>query len=291
MCNRKKQLLGFIVVSFLFFNSILSASEWKVHGELYNAIKSDDTKTIESILEKHPALVNKQLKYHSYPVLDAAFCGSAKALRLLVEKGADIKKSAPVTGNSIVHAAVGNLKVQKNKREAVLAYLIEEKKLKIDITNKRGQTPFNYTFISSSTILPSIITGNRVIEVFDKYGANLNAQDAFGTTVLNHLSKSCQVHAKDPQKNSLRALDMAKFLMTRKSVDVNLPDKEKRTPLISFLVHTKRLPDNMKIDFLTALMENGAKTKLKSKKGEKPLKLVEKKSELYKIMKKKYKKK
>jgi len=47
----------------------------------------------------------------------------------------------------------------------------------------------------------------------------------------------------------------------------------------------------MKVDFVTFLMESGTNIKLKTKKGEKALKLVKKKGELYRIMKKKYKKK
>ena len=79
--------------------------------------------------------------------------------------------------------------------------------------------------------------------------------------------------------------------MKKDDVDINLPDKNKRTPLVTFLVYSKKIPEDKRVDYVTFLMENGADIKIKSKKKEKALKLVKKKGKLYKIMKKKYKKK
>ena len=61
------------------------AQDWKVQGEFYNAIKRDDVKALAAILKMHPSFVNKPIKYHNYPVLDAASLCSPKALKLLVE--------------------------------------------------------------------------------------------------------------------------------------------------------------------------------------------------------------
>ncbi len=280
----KKLLFSVFFVGVLFLSSMMSATDWKVQKEFYNAIKSDNPTKIKSILEKHPEFVNKKIKYHGYPVLDAVRLGSLKALKLLVEKGADIKQKEGVTGNTVLHL------VNKNKLKAFLEYFVSEKKLDINIKNKTGQTPFNYTF-TSNRYAPPVKVGIAAVETFDKYGADLNAQDSSGRTVLNFLAKAFPVNKKDADKTRLTSLDIAKVLIGKKGVDVNLPDKNKRTPLITFLVHTKKMKDEKRIDFVTCLMENGAKTNIRSKKKEKALKLVDRKGELYKVMKKKYKKK
>jgi ankyrin repeat protein len=286
----KKRLFVVTLVGVFLVNSIFAAADWRIQKELYDAIKADNTKKIESLLAKYPKLINKKIEYHGYPVLDAARTGRLKALKLLVEKGADIKKKAPKSGNSIIHLVAENFRMKKETREAFFEYIIKEKKLKLGIKNKAGQTPFNYAFTSNPRT-PAVKGGIEVIDVFEKYGADLNSQDASGITVLNYLVQSCRLDRDDPDKTNLKVLDIAKALIEKKGVNINLPDNIKRTPLVTFLVHTKKMSDDKKIDFVTFLMENGALTKQKSKKGEKALKLVEKKGDLYKVMKKKYKKK
>lgn len=267
----------------------LAASDWKLQKQLYNAIKKNDPKEIELILAKDPSMINKQIKYYSFPVLEAARLGSLNAMKILVEKGANINQKESKTGNSALHFAAAKQRQSKEKRENTIEYFVKQKKFQIDIKNKEGVTPFNYAFTSARNP-PLLNDGINTIEIFDKYGADLNAKDALGKTVLNYLVSAIFLNRADPAKTSIRGLEIAKCLI-EKGADVNLPDKDKRTPLVSFLVHTKTIPEKLKIDFLTVLMENGAKINIKSKKKEKALKLVDKKSKLYKIMKKKYKKK
>lgn len=278
-----------VMVLFLCLQLSLSAAddEWKVQKELYDAILKDDTKAMEPILAANPSFPNKQIKYHNLPILDAAEAGAVKALKFLVEKGADIKKVQPETGNSVLHMAATSRKLNKESREALYDYLINEKKIDVNIKNKKGETPLVFTF-TSSRFLPPSKTGIENIEVLDKFKADINAQDESGKTALNIIVSNMQI--RDPAAADLKPLEMAKVLI-EKGADVNIADKDKRTPLVSFLVCTSKVADDQKIEFVTLLMENGAKTKLKSKKKEDPLKLVDKKSKLYEVMKKKYKKK
>lgn len=289
--NKKTKMTSFILSVLITLSSstfVFGAADWKEQKELYDAILKDDVATIETILAKHPKFAKIKIKYHNYPIFDATTKGSVKALKLLVEKGADIKQKDS-QGNTILHAIAENFRINIKKREALLEYLIKDQKLKIDVKNKAGETPFVYAFITQVS-LPPVKNCTDIIDAFDKYKAKLNAQDKEGRTVLNSLVKNFRID-KDPAKTNMeRGLGTAKYLI-EKGVNINLPDKEKRTPLVTFLVHTKKVPESLRVDFVTFMMENGANIKLKSKKREKALKLVEKKGELYKVMKKKYKKK
>ena len=281
-------LLMVMVMSLCLQFSLPAADEeWKVQKQLYDAILKDDIKAMEPILAANPSLVNKEIKFHNLPILDAAGAGSVKALKFLVEKGADIKKLESETGNSVLHLAATSRKPNKETREALFDYLINEKKIDVNLKNKKGETPLVYSF-TFSRFLPASKTGIENIEVFEKFKADLNAQNETGKTSLNYIVSNLQI--KDPAAPDLKPLEMAKVLI-EKGADVNIADKDKRTPLVSFLVCTGKVADEQKIEFVTLLMEHGAKTNLKSKKKEDPLKLVDKKSKLYEVMKKKYKKK
>ena len=267
------------------FSLLVAEKEWKVQKKLYDAIVKDDIKTIESILTKNPSLAKKQIKYHNLPILDAAQAGSLKAIKLLVDKGADIKQNDRKSGNNVIHMFL--MSKPKNKElDQALDYFINEKKMKLEEQNKDKKTPFVYAF-SYSQFTPQSKLNIPIIEVFTKYKANLNAQDNKGKTALHYLVSGFNCPGKiDLVKECTAAI----LLAEQKGVNVNITDKDKRTPLVAFLVQTKNVDDAKKIELVACLMQNGAKTNIKSKKGEKALKFVDKKSELYKVLKKKIRK-
>lgn len=272
-------LIGVLIFSQFAFSA--SDDEWKIQKQLFDAIVKDDIKTMETILKDNPSFVKKEIKYHNFPVLDAALSGSLKALKLLVEKGADINTVDGKTGNNVLHMLVKS-KPKEDKLEQALTYLINEKKMKLETKNEFGKTPFIYAF-SYSSFAPPSRQNIPIIKVFAKYGADLNAQDKEGKTALYYLVSGFN----SPTKIDLvKECESAILLANQKGVDVNITDNDKRTPLIAFLLNTKSAEDKQKIPMVTCLMENGAKTNIKSKKKETALKLVDKKSELYQIMKK-----
>lgn len=257
--------------------------------DLYQAIKRNDPKKVEEILAKNPSMVKKKIEFYDYPIFEAVNLRAVKALKKLVEKGANINQKDK-QGNTVLHYIAKN-KMKKAEMDEALEFCVKEKKMKIDTKNKEGQTPFIYS-CAYDRFIPAASTMIPVIEVFAKFGANLNAQDNKGKTVLHYLSGEFTIDSKAPEKTDLiKKLAAAKVLADMKGVDVNITDKDKRTPLIAFLVKVQKLDDAKKVDFITCLMENGAKTKGRSKKKESALKLVSKKSEAYKAMKKKYPKK
>lgn len=273
----------------LLLGTFVTADDWKLQKQLYDAIKNNDIKKIEALLTEKPSLANKKIKYHNYPVMDAINMKAIKSLKCLVENGANINKKDK-RGNNLLHYVAANF-MNKTQIDETLTYLINEKKMKLEAKNKEGKTPFIYSCSNNGKFAPWPPRMSIIIEAFHKYKANLNAQDATGKTMLHYLVCGFKVK-EDPNKTDLtRMLAAAKLLANQTGVNVNITDKEKRTPLVTFLAHVKEIDDAKKVDFITCLMENGAKTKIRSKKKEYALKMVEKKSNAYKAMKAKYKKK
>lgn len=269
----------------LVFTARAGTKDWETQKKLSDAIAKDDEKAVANILKEHPSLVNKAVKFGTYPVLDAARKGSIKALKTLVEHGGDLKKTDSKTGNTVLHMLVTS-KPKEEKLEEALSFLITEKKLKLNAKNKEGKTPFIYAF-SYSQFTPPARQNIPIIKVFTKYKADLNTQDKLGKTALHYLVGGFNTPSKiDLVKETAPAI----LLANQKGVDVNIADKLKRTPLITFLANTKSGNNKQKIPLVTCLLENGAKNNAKSKKGEKPLKMVDKKSELYQVLKKTKKK-
>ena len=279
--------MTFIVISTLIYvhPSSATADEGDLRPQkiFFDAIVKNDLKTIESFIEKDPSIVDKPIKYYNLPVLEAARAGSLDALKLFVSRGADINKTDARSGNNVLHMLVTS-KSKEDKLDHFLAYLLDEKKMSIESRNKAGQTPFIYAF-AYGAFVPPPSQATPVIEVFDKFGADLNAQDKSGRTALHYLVSTFNCPGEiDLAKWS----EPARLLIQKKGVDVNIMDSDKRTPLLAFLVHAKNAEDSKKLDLVKSLMENGAKVSVKSKKGEKPLDYADRKGELYKMLRKKY---
>lgn len=278
-----------LVVTFSFLCSVftLNAVDQK-SKELYQAIKSNNPKKVEEIIAANPGIQKKKIKFYDYPVIEAANLRALKALKVLVDKGANINQKDEL-GNTILHY-FAKARMKKEQLDEALAYCVTEKKMKIETKNKEGKTPFLWVF-SYDRHVPAASTLIPVIEVFAKYKADLNAQDKKGKTALHYVLGNTYL-GKEPNKVDInKKFAAAKILADMKGVNVNVADKEKRTPLIAFLANVKDVDDDKKVDMITCLMENGAKTTGRSKKKESPLKMVDRKSEAYKAMKKRYKKK
>ena len=287
---KQKQMLTalFVIFSLLSIYN-LEASDWRLQKKLYDAIAKDDVKKIEDLLAQDPSMLKKKIKYHGYPVMDAMKLRAVKALKYLVEKGANIHKKEPKTGNSVLHYAAIS-KFKEKKLDDLLNYLVNENKIDVNIKNKDGITPFLYP-CTHTIYLPASHVMLPVIDVFKKYKADLNAKDKYGKTVLHYLAGGF-IMQFDPDKTNINTwIISAKHLAGQKEANINATDNNKRTPLVAFLVKTKGMNDAKKVDFITCLMEYGAKTNIKSKHKEKALRLVDKKGEAFKAMKKKYKKK
>lgn len=266
--------------------SVYAGSSWKLQKKLYDYIVKNDVKNVTKMLDEHPSFAKKKIEYHTYPVFEAAKAGALDVLKLLVAKGAVLTVRDSRTGDTIIHYMFSTSSTKN--RGKILNYLINEKKLKMDATNKAKLTPFLVLFGSVQCPLNEQ-KAEELVPLFKKYGANLNAKDKSGLAALHYLSKILRI--MDPlEKTSMRNQKVAMVLL-KYGANPNITDKNKRTPLITFLLSSKRLPDEMKVDYINGLLDYGANPKAKSKKKETPLKLVEKKGKLYVMLKKRRKKK
>lgn len=279
-------MLMFVVGVFLLTSVYVQAEpDWKLQKKLYNYIVRNDVKHVTKMLAEHPNLAKKTIQYHNYPVFEAAKAGALDVLKALVDKGAILSVRDSKSGDTIIHYMFSNSST-KNRGE-ILNYLINEKSLRMDSMNKARLTPFLVLFATTRCSVNEK-RAEELVPLFKKYHTNFNTKDKEGMTALHYLSK---VHiGNPPEKTNMKNQKVAMVLL-KYGANPNVTDKLKRTPLITFLLSAKKLPDDMKVDYINCLLDYGANPKAKSKKRETPLKLVEKKGELYMMMKKRHKKK
>ena len=237
-------------------------------------------------MEEHPNFAKKKIQYHNYPVFEAAKAGALKALKALVAKGAVLAVRESKSGDTIIHYMFTTSSTKN--REKILDYLINEKNLRMDATNKAKLTPFLVLFGSVQCSVNEK-KAEELVPLFKKYRTNFNAKDKEGMAALHYLSKILRI-MEPPEKTSMRNQQVAMVLL-KYGANPNAVDKLKRTPLLTFLLASKKLPNDMKVDYINCLHDYGANPKSKSKKKETPLKLVEKKGKLYMMLKKRHKKK
>jgi hypothetical protein len=280
-------MMMFIVGAFLLSAvSVYAVPDWKLQKKLYDYIVRDDVKNVNKMLEEHPSFAKKKIQYHTYPVFEAAKFGAMNALKALVGKGAVLTVRDSRTGDTIIHYMFTDSRTKN--REKILNYLINENKLRMDTTNKAKLTPFLVLF-GTTTCPVSEKRAEELVPIFKKFRANLNAKDKAGMAALHYLSKIGRM-GSPVEKTNMRNQRVAMVLL-KYGANPNITDKDKRTPLINFLLSSKKLPDDMKVEYINCLLDYGANPKAKSKKKETPLKLVEKKGKLYMMLKKRHKKK
>jgi len=286
---RQQLMVSGLLISMFFPILQLFAEDWKKGKLFFDAIKKDDVKTVKTFIAENKGLLEKKIKYHSFPVFDATENGSLKTLKFFHESGVNFQRRADKTGNTCLHFAIFNR--SKKKREAVLDFLLDEVKMNVDILNDEKQTPFMLAFMYRKPVYPSVKRDTEIIEYFIPRKANINLKDKSGKTILSYILGNFAVYPDMKQTQLVTAVEIPTKLIEN-GADVNIVDAQKRSPLIIFIKKTpKKIPEDWKIDFVTKLLENGANAKLRSKKGEKALKLVDKKGELYKVLRKRYKKK
>lgn len=276
-------IVGLILFSASF---VFAGDNWKLEIKFYNYILRDNVKAVENILREHPDFAKKKIDYRNCAVFLAAKAGAFKTLKLLCDKGASPTVRDKKTGDTILHYMFTS-GTTKN-RDKILAYLINEKKLNIHSLNNNKLTPF-LTLFGTVQCGVSEKSAEVLVPLFKKYHANLNAKDMNGNAALHYLSRIQRI-GTPPEKTSMRNQKLA-IVLLKYGANPNITDNYKRTPLIIFFLSAKKLPDDMKVEYVNCLLDYGANPNAKSKKSETALKLVPKNGKLYVLLRKKRKKK
>lgn len=280
---RRRMLTAVAVATFCLCGALLAQTEEALQKELHAAIKAGNVNKINEILDKSPALARKEIKYHSFPVIEAVRARNFNSLKALLDKGADPKQKFPQSDDTLLHIlAARSHGLKQEQYEQFLELLVKECKLSMEAKNKTGATPLILAF-SDTANLRAASTLNPVIEAFTKYGANVNAQDSAGMTPLLHVVSRVQFKDLDTKDKFNNALSPAKLLV-EKGAKVDTPAKDKATPLFRLLSRSKDLKDDVKVDLVGFMLDNGANPRARGPNKQTPLDLVAKDGELFTLM-------
>lgn len=202
---------------------------------LHIALGNSQIEEAKYLVSKYGMKIESTDKYGKSALLEAD-CKSIELIKFLLDQPQIDLYSKDVNGDTILHKCV------RQKEPKAVKYLVEEKKMKLDLNNNLGQTPL---FLS----------------VFDKN------MDMFEYLI----SKGADVNAKTNKNETLlfyavggNKLDIVEYLVEKQGMDVNARDKEMNTPIFSSV----KLP-NVKI--MKYLIKKGADVKVQNIKGETPL--------------------
>ena len=147
-------------------------------GGINSAVDTGDVKKIEKILQRNPALVNKQGEFGWTPLYKAAFNGNREVAELLISRGAEVNARDP-GGASALHICASSRDVVLNKK--ILGGRVEVAKLLIaggadlNARDKDGSTALHIAARDGS---------QKIAELLIQEGADINTRDNNNKTPL-----------------------------------------------------------------------------------------------------------
>lgn len=150
-------------------------------------------------------------------------------MKLLIEKGADVKLVNKYGRTALHYAAAESFNGMGKMK------LLIEKGADVNAKDKYDSTPLHTLVIRTKDV--------DAVKFLVENGADVNAVDNFGNTVLNYA----------------KTVEIAKFLVEEKGLDVNKPNKTGETPLMS-------AASMGIIEVVQYLIQKGANVKILDKK-------------------------
>ncbi len=267
----KRMLLTAVALVFSF--SVFSVEELK------NAIKNNDIKKVKSIVEADKQILNKEFEYDGYPLMYASVLNQLDIVKYMLENGAktDLRKKDGETIITWMVQSMNNLTEGRVKSYAALLEILAANNASFTKSNKDGWGPLLTLSKSnfSSANVPFVL---EMVKLLQKHGAKFSEPGNGGCLI--ELIKMLPV--KNKNENEYPGLQALPGFIEL-GADVNYVNKENgETPLLALLA--SKIPDEKKGEALKILIENGAKTKVKTKSGKKPKDLIEKNSILKDIL-------
>ncbi|XP_008215272.1 putative ankyrin repeat protein RF_0381 [Nasonia vitripennis] len=155
--------------------------------------------------------------------------------------------------------------------------LLEQDVSDIDVANSEGQTPLHLVLVTFNELVKSsrfplgymayrwsLYDKMDLIELLLDYGADVNAVDANGDTIL---------HLLVVQRDGFVCKKIAELLL-KYGADVNVANVNGDTPLHTLIGENGRLDTSCNLELVVYLLEHGADVNAVNAKGETPLHLA-----------------
>lgn len=233
--SRKSGIFKLVVIILIPFLPL--ACIRKVREKVFvNAVAAGDLKTVQSLLEKHPALANTIIhqKAGGLPVLCFAIQkGHTGIVRLLLSKGADPNVGTRSWGPLHLAASRGHVDM-----------------IRLLIQNGADVNGDNSSFPHCPLASAAFAKGPQAARLLIENGADVNFRNSEGAAPLHKMAAVGNVRAAG--------------LLIANGAEVNASDKRGFTPL-------HRAAQECQTQFIAFLIENGATINARAKNGHTPL--------------------
>ncbi|MBN1271211.1 MAG: ankyrin repeat domain-containing protein [Candidatus Aminicenantes bacterium] len=234
--------------------------------DIFEAIVKGDLTTVKSLLEKDPGLLMAKGRNGVTPLHIAAFEGQLEIVKMLCEKGADVRAGDTQLGTPLHYAAY-------NGQDAVVGFLID-RGVDVDIKNESGATP----------LFLAVNRGKKsTADLLISRGSDINAMDSIGYSALRIAcirnngemvqflaDKGARINQRLDAGNTLlheSAAEGRKEIMEifiARGLDVEVKNKAGQTPLHLAAFYGQK-------DCAAFLIEKGADISLQDGAGDTPL--------------------
>jgi len=167
----------------LLFKSSAALGGDENHGALFGAVHKGRAAVVKELLKrgvptKGPHQAGQTLLMHATHAQSEQFSEPAKTFQALIDHGIDVN-AVDEHGDTALHWAA-NTSTESHPLAAAYMQLLIEAGAKIDVVNKAGNTPLLVAAITRAD--------SASVRVLLKAGANPNARDAGGNSVLHRAS-------------------------------------------------------------------------------------------------------
>ena len=201
---------------------------------IHFASRNSNQEVVEFLLKSDKISVNAADNLNRTPLMYACCDGGRlDNIKILIQNGADIY-ARDNNGSTVLHCA------SASSNQEVVEFLLKLNKISVNATNHFNQTP----------LMHACVDGDRLdkIKMLLKNGANIQARDYYGSTVLHIASRNSKQ-------------EVVEFLLKLNEISVNATDNLNITPLMDACSNSGHL-DNIKM-----LIQNGADIQASSSIG------------------------
>lgn len=193
--------------------------------------KSDDNIAILEYLIRMGGDISAKDDLGTTPLIQASQVGAAKALKILIEKGANVNDRDAFGSTALHYAAKGSGSAEDE--ESLVALICRG--AKIEARDKAGSTPF---------IVASKSNKVRLLNALIRNGANVNAQDNYGWTALMFATRDNHIEIMRLLLDEKADMNL-KTLSGQTALSIAEGSAQNREAYELLKSRVKKCPDNM----------------------------------------------